>query len=44
VRKKAVKNSFLNLGWMSAFLKNNIIKGVQMTDRKQERREWTDRR
>jgi hypothetical protein len=44
VVKMATKISFLNPGWMSALLKNNMINGVQMTDRKQERSEWTDRR
>jgi hypothetical protein len=44
VVKTAVKISFLNPGRMIALLKNIIMRGVQMTERRQLRREWTERR
>jgi hypothetical protein len=42
--KTAVKISFLNPGRAIALLKNIRMRGAQMTERRQLRREWTERR
>jgi hypothetical protein len=38
------KISFLRPGRRSALRKNIMISGVQITDKRQVRREWTERR
>jgi hypothetical protein len=44
VIKMAVNISFFNPGFAIALLKNIIIRGVQMTERRIARRLWTERK